>query len=186
MLFTFAALRKASMARMPHFRNAKGELTHPPQGGNDWSKLDWQIAVLGELGETANIVKKLRRGDFSLEQCWQELSDELADTLVYTDILANQCGCCIEDLTPDSSASLGPQRDEMVQRRLMAIAHCLCAVDIESKSEQSKIHNQTIFQRMSYLLFSVAASLDIDLGIATISKFNQVSDRIGCDVYMED
>jgi NTP pyrophosphatase (non-canonical NTP hydrolase) len=53
---------------------------------------DWLTAVTGELGEAANILKKVRRGDFGINQARPELADELADVVTYLDILASQCG----------------------------------------------------------------------------------------------
>ncbi len=53
---------------------------------------DWLTAVTGELGEAANVLKKVRRGDFTINQARPELADELADVATYLDILAKQCG----------------------------------------------------------------------------------------------
>ncbi|TYQ18422.1 UNVERIFIED_CONTAM: MazG-like nucleotide pyrophosphohydrolase family protein [Acetivibrio alkalicellulosi] len=41
------------------------------------------LSLTGELGETANIVKKIRRGDFTLADKISEISEELADMLIY-------------------------------------------------------------------------------------------------------
>ncbi len=89
---TFNVLREANIRRMPQFKNAKGEPAHEKEDGSDWSLNDWLTAVTGELGEAANILKKVRRGDFTIDQARPELADELADVATYLDILANQCG----------------------------------------------------------------------------------------------
>ncbi len=89
---TFNVLREANMRRLPQFKNAKGEPAHEKEDGSDWSLNDWLTAVTGELGEAANILKKIRRGDFTLNEARAKLADELADTATYLDILANQCG----------------------------------------------------------------------------------------------
>lgn len=89
---TFNVLREANKRRMPQFKNAKGEPAHEKEDGSDWSLNDWLTAVTGELGEAANVLKKVRRGDFTLNQAMPELADELADVATYLDILANQCG----------------------------------------------------------------------------------------------
>ena len=89
---TFAALRAANRARLPLFRNARGEPAHSAPDGSDWTLGDWATATLGELGEAAHIVKKIRRGDLSLEAARPALADELADTATYLDIFAAQCG----------------------------------------------------------------------------------------------
>lgn len=41
------------------------------------------IALMGELGETSNIVKKIVRGDFSLDEKKADLTEELADMFIY-------------------------------------------------------------------------------------------------------
>ena len=41
------------------------------------------VSLTGELGETANIVKKIARGDFPLEEKKEELSEEMADMFAY-------------------------------------------------------------------------------------------------------
>lgn len=50
---------------------------------DDWSLTDWGCALAGEAGEMCNILKKIRRGDFSLDSVRGELADELADILIY-------------------------------------------------------------------------------------------------------
>lgn len=90
-MFTFDALRAANVARIPTFKNAQGVQFHASDG-SDWSLEKWMNAVLGELGEAANIIKKIGRGDFSLESARPALAKEFADVLTYLDILAFRCG----------------------------------------------------------------------------------------------
>ncbi len=87
---TFRTLREANQERLPRFRNAKGELSHPMKDGHcdNWSLTDWCTALTGEVGEAANIIKKIRRGDFTLDEGRKELGKELADIQCYLDILA--------------------------------------------------------------------------------------------------
>lgn len=113
---SFNILRAANMTRLPLFKNGKGEKAHSEPDGSDWSLNDWLTAVCGELGEAANILKKVRRGDFSLAEEKESLAKEFADVQIYLDILAFQAG--------------------------------------------------------------------IDLGAATVQKFNEVSDRIGAPVHI--
>ncbi len=88
---TFNVLREANTRRLPQFKNAKGERAHEKEDGSDWSLNDWLTAVTGELGEAANLLKKVRRGDFPLSEVREEIGNELADVATYLDILANQC-----------------------------------------------------------------------------------------------
>lgn len=74
---------------------------HPVNG---WSMSDWITATLGELGEAANIVKKLNRvrdgipgNDETEEELRTALADEIADTFIYLDLLAQSLGINLED-----------------------------------------------------------------------------------------
>jgi NTP pyrophosphatase (non-canonical NTP hydrolase) len=89
---SFAQLRAANRARLPQFKNARGEPAHSQPDGSDWSDSDWLMAVTGELGEFANLRKKLLRGDMTREQAMPMLADELADVATYLDILAFRLG----------------------------------------------------------------------------------------------
>ena len=113
---TFSALRQANIARLPLLKNRRGELAHSEADGSDWKLSAWGNAVLGELGEAANLIKKIERHDFSLDDARGELAKELADVVTYLDILAFRAG--------------------------------------------------------------------IDLGEATVRKFNEVSERVGCGVFL--
>lgn len=79
-----------------------------PDGFNhrlaDWSLSDWMTAVAGELGEAANVAKKLNRvrdgipgNEETPEELRQKLADEIADTFIYLDLLAQSQGFSIQD-----------------------------------------------------------------------------------------
>ena len=66
---------------------------------NSWSRSDWMTAVVGELGEAANVAKKLNRvrdgipGNRETEaELRAAFADELADALIYLDLLAQSEG----------------------------------------------------------------------------------------------
>jgi len=115
-MLTFDHLRNANIARLPTFKNKHGVLAHSQADGSDWSDAEWLQAVLGELGEFANLQKKRLRGDLTKEEFLHEAKKELADVQIYLDILAFRLG--------------------------------------------------------------------IDLGAATIAKFNEVSMRVGSPIYL--
>jgi len=94
-----AALRAANIERLPLFKNRKGEPAHSKPDGSDWKLSAWSNACLGELGEAANLIKKIERGDISLEDARVELGKEFADVLVYLDILAFRAGVDLCDAT---------------------------------------------------------------------------------------
>ena len=65
-----------------------------------WSLSDWMVATMGELGEAANVIKKLMRHrdgiaterDPSEADLMTELRTELADTLSYLVLVADAAG----------------------------------------------------------------------------------------------
>lgn len=88
---SFDTLRAANKARLPQFKNKHGQFAHSRPDGSDWSPGDWVVAVVGELGEFANNLKKYRRGDLSLEEFKPLAKKEFADIQIYLDLLALRC-----------------------------------------------------------------------------------------------
>jgi len=88
---SFATLRDANRMRLPQFRNKHGQLAHSQPDGSDWSPAQWLQAVVGELGEFANIRKKFERGDLGFDEYVELAAKELADVQTYLDILAMRC-----------------------------------------------------------------------------------------------
>lgn len=76
---TFAEFSRANAQRC-------GEVFHPVDA---WSPTDWMTCVAGEVGEAANLIKNMNRGeDVPLHQvAW-----ELADAVTYIDLLARRLG----------------------------------------------------------------------------------------------
>ena len=89
---TFADLREANIARLPLFKNRRGQPAHSQPDGSDWALSAWCNAVTGELGELANLIKKVERGDFTLDEARADIGRELADVQTYLDILAFRAG----------------------------------------------------------------------------------------------
>ncbi len=94
-------LRAANLIRLPQFKNAKGDPAHSKPDGSDWSLGEWSNAVMGELGEAANIIKKVQRGDMTLDEARPALAKEFADVLTYLDLLAYQAGVNLSTATID-------------------------------------------------------------------------------------
>lgn len=77
-----------------------------PDSVDGWTLADWSNAMCGEAGETANVVKKIRRSETGLRQAEQgdrsnadmralllpKLEIEIGDTAVYLDLLAQKAG----------------------------------------------------------------------------------------------
>ena len=89
---TFNTLRNANLARLPQFKNSKGERAHSKDDGSDWSPAQWLQALVGEVGEYSNLRKKFERGDINQLEFSKEAAKELADIQVYLDLLAAQLG----------------------------------------------------------------------------------------------
>ena len=92
-----------SAFRFSTFSEANRLRCESPNGFNHrldaWSTSDWMVALTGELGEAANIVKKLNRARDGVpgnKKTEQELRDdlrrELGDVFVYLDLLAQSLG----------------------------------------------------------------------------------------------
>jgi NTP pyrophosphatase (non-canonical NTP hydrolase) len=101
-----------------------------PKGFNhalsSWSLSDWITATTGELGEAANIAKKLNRVRDGIpgnretpEELRAALADEIADTFIYLDLLAQSQGIDLEEAVlrkfQKASAKIG--YDDAVLRR---------------------------------------------------------------------
>lgn len=56
---------------------------------SDWTLGDWGCALAGETGELCNKLKKLRRGEKVPNEA---LAEELADVVLYADLIAGQLG----------------------------------------------------------------------------------------------
>ena len=67
--------------------DGKHESTFPwdvPITDNNLENLEFLlVAFAGEFGEVSNIVKKIVRGDFSLDEKKNEISEEIADMFAY-------------------------------------------------------------------------------------------------------
>lgn len=85
----FETLRLASADRLAtteKFRNCA-----------EWTYSDWACAMAGEAGEVCDVIKKYNRGDYGetplgFKKFQQDLSNEIADTITYLDLLANAAG----------------------------------------------------------------------------------------------
>jgi NTP pyrophosphatase (non-canonical NTP hydrolase) len=90
--FVLTALREANKKRLPQFKNRRGEPAHSEPDGSDWKLSAWCNAVTGELGELANLIKKVERGDMTLDEARPAMAAEMADVLTYLDLLAFRSG----------------------------------------------------------------------------------------------
>jgi NTP pyrophosphatase (non-canonical NTP hydrolase) len=94
------------------FSKRNRERCESPEGFNhalnSWSLSDWMTAVLGELGEAANVAKKLNRvrdgipGNKETEaELRAKFARELADTFIYLDLTAQAAGIDLPQVVVD-------------------------------------------------------------------------------------
>ena len=104
------------------FSDANRRRCESPQGFNHqlsgWSTSDWMTALVGEVGEAANVVKKLNRvrdgvpgNKLTADELRDQLRKELGDVFVYLDLMAQSLGFTIADAAAEvfnaKSADLG-------------------------------------------------------------------------------
>lgn len=85
------ALREVNVSRCKRWH---------PAGSTPWTAADWSNALCGEAGELANVIKKIRRqetgarneGDPTMEELRGMAAAELADVVIYADLLADFLG----------------------------------------------------------------------------------------------
>lgn len=64
---------------------------------SDWSLAEWSNAMAGECGEACNVTKKMLRGDKNIGEHKKELAKEIADVVVYADLLAAAADIDLEE-----------------------------------------------------------------------------------------
>jgi NTP pyrophosphatase (non-canonical NTP hydrolase) len=107
---------------MREFSRENRRRCESPTGFNhrldSWSLSDWMTATLGELGEAANVAKKLNRvrdgipGNRQSEaELRAMLAREIADAFIYLDLMAQSCGidlaAAVRDTFDRKSAEIG-------------------------------------------------------------------------------
>ena len=83
----FTVLKKANIERQANADAYK-------KCREEWSLADWSNALAGETGELCNLIKKMRRGD---QIDLKEVGKELADIVIYADLLASKLGLNLGD-----------------------------------------------------------------------------------------
>lgn len=95
-----AALTFSHVSEVNRSRASRWHPGFPERDASGWTGADWSNAMCGEAGETANVVKKLRRAeaglrgvlDGSADELLAKLADEIADVYLYLDLLATYYG----------------------------------------------------------------------------------------------
>lgn len=96
-LMDFEELRRTNLSRVKRW--------HEGFPDDAWTGADWANAMQGEAGEAGNIVKKLRRDELGTignrgdtrTELLKKLANEIADTAIYLDLLAQYYGLRLEE-----------------------------------------------------------------------------------------
>jgi NTP pyrophosphatase (non-canonical NTP hydrolase) len=108
-----------SLQELRYANVARAEKWH--DGAEPWSLADWSNALAGEVGEACNVVKKIRRLETGTPKSRPDerdrhrlvsmLAGELADTMIYLDLLAHAAGvdlgCAVRDKFNHTSEAFG-------------------------------------------------------------------------------
>jgi NTP pyrophosphatase (non-canonical NTP hydrolase) len=99
---------------------------------NDWSPTDWACALAGEVGEACNLIKKARRDGrgYDLGRVLN-IAKELADVIIYTDLLAAR-------LEIDLGAAVRAKFNEVSQRVGSPVRLPSLADDVEELLKQAR------------------------------------------------
>lgn len=197
---TFNTLRAANAARLPLFINRHGQPAHSKPDGSDWSPAVWFLALLGELGEAAECRVLYDRGDIDFDAYRNRIQAELADVQTYLDIFSRRC----------LDSTHGADQPADAAQELMAIVMELGTYAnalkkrIRGDFDEQEFANATrgllgsvqegclsldMSDRSPYITafhpVSGAHQCGVNLGEATIVKFNEVSKRVKCSVFIQ-
>lgn len=185
MTLTFEQLRIANATRCLRWHKT---------GLDEWSLADWCVAVGGEVGEALNVVKKLNRdrdgqpgNTKSRAELMVDLGDELADIVIYLDILvaAGGDGRLGVLFARSGFAELRQATiDEFPDPTMLSTSEWATGM-LELSGGLANVvlvNPEHIGGAADILLNSVDAvaySWGIDLGVAVARKFDATSERYG-------
>lgn len=190
-----AALRGANKARLPLFKNNLGQPAHTQPDGSDWTPTEWLIALMGEVGETTEVIHSERCNMPGQRDAL--VGKELADVQIYLDIVA-QRALDVQNVRPELTR--GRKYTDLVLGEMIIQLGRLC--ECYKKHIRGDYNNEqyTEFVDRAYVQMQKAMShfLDstvlqagtkkvdrgIDLAEVTIKKFNETSEKIGVDVHL--
>ena len=79
-----------------------------------WSASDWFLELIGEVGETANIIKKFRRGDTNHKELREKLEQEFSDIFLCTLLNADYHNINLEKTAPEKFNLNSKLRDSTI------------------------------------------------------------------------
>jgi len=190
----FETLRDANRARVKRFKNAKGELAHKDEGA-DWSFFDWGMATLGEMGELMEVRIQYQLGEISREEYVKKATKEFADIQTYLDLWAMRG---LDGREKAQQIDVPFVLAWMVRYLGIFANNTKKLFRGDFSYSEWKERAELPLQRTEDMLRTLRLnygkraerqpeSVDpngIDLGQATVDKFNEVSDRVGAGVHL--
>lgn len=165
-----------------------------PNGFNmtldSWTLSDWMVATMGELGEAANVLKKLNRvrdgipGNSETPGMLQGMfADELADTYIYLDLMARAAGqgCPWNMFPPAMILSVSQHMVSAMAMLGAAAMSVMLANMVQRVPTDSPLESPfgSYLRETSTMLQLVAMGANIDFPAAIRSKFDRTSMKIG-------
>lgn len=193
----FADLRDANRARVGLFKNKHGKAAHTTTDGSDWTPAQWFQAWIGEVGEFAAERLAFEENLISAEQYAQAAAQELPDSVIYQDLLAMRAldtTVGAADMDPATTlmrhmAALGTYanlRKKLDRGDLELAEYTLQAGEV---LQQARATMQDLIENFDYPVSRrtlLPHPTGVDLGNATVAKFNAVSERVGSSVRLTE
>lgn len=195
---TFATLREANTARLPQFKNKHGQAAHSKVDGSDWSPAQWFRAFVGEVGELAEARLEFEAGQITFEEYKIKAAKELADIQTYLDLMAKRILDKVYDYPFDDSSAHTFMRMVSVVGTYGNEAKKFDRGDIDDVAING--HTKSLVHKLAGPVYELGVSCTIknhrgdevveahptgvDLAQATEDKFNEVTRRVGSNVFL--
>lgn len=192
---TFNTLRVANALRLPQFKNKHGRAAHEKADGSDWTPAQWLQALIGELGEWATVRLQFEAGELTAEEYAVKSAKELADVQTYLDIMAMRS----LDITTTAHKFSPPN---ILMQFIAALGEY---ANVRKKWDRKDLdikqytgESRSFMDRASGFFYLLSRSIlddndqevtfphlhGVDLGEATVLKFNEVTERVGSTVFI--
>ncbi len=202
------------MLRLPQFKNKHGEVAHSKADGSDWSPAQWFKAFIGECGEFAEVRIAYELGLIPFEEYEIKARKELADMQTYLDILSARCldRIASQDAVRDGvyvEKNDLKRKHSIAQHIMRVVSNLGNYANLSKKFDRKDITDKDFALYGDQLLqhtddrlralygAHLAADMlgigdtvvqphptGVDLGDATVEKFNEVSQRVDADVQL--
>lgn len=152
--------------------------TNPP-----WGTKQFAVALLGEVGEMCDMIKKYNRlGGEITEHGYDRkaLGAEIADTLIYMDVFYETVGGKFDQIMPRWHGGDIPKHSDPTDLALYT-SNCIHKAVMATMSTTELTHDHVTYELKSAIKFmkALCAMFGLDLYDCTIEKFNAWSTKHG-------